>query len=57
MESLRETTCAERYYETVGIRRREYESFIEAVIKTARAVEIPGAIGREDMRLQGFRGG
>jgi hypothetical protein len=39
------------------IRRKEYESFIDAVIKAARTVEIPGPIGREEMRLKGLRGG
>jgi len=43
--------------ETSGERNQEYRAFIDRVIETARAAEFKPAVGRDEDRLRGFRGG
>lgn len=38
-------------------RRRDYETFIDRIAEAARNAPAPGAIGRGEERLSGFRGG
>jgi hypothetical protein len=42
---------------TAETRRQEYEAFVERILDEARSADIPEPIGREETRLQGFRGG
>ena len=43
--------------ETAETRRKEYEAFLDRILDEARSADIPEPIGREETRLQGFRGG
>ena len=42
---------------TAETRRKEYEAFLDRILDEARSADIPEPIGREETRLQGFRGG